>query len=394
MRSRIFLLLALSASLILLASCGQKTNCSGISFGQGGGGSNPGSVNTGGSVCGAGSKNGGGGNATDFVFYRGSNGANNAINSAELTATTFQVLTGVSVTVGQSTTGNVVVVNKKFLYLPDQNSSGGVMGFVINHSSGALTPITNSPFPAPHAVTAITADPDAYGGRFLFVTDFNSGDISTYTIDPNTGGLTLGSTITALGLSASSLNVDGTGNYLYATAGTTGGDVSGFLIDQNTGALSPVLGSPFSLNAKNIQITPDGAWVISTDGSNSVDVTPVEAGTGSLLTNATTNYPTVNQVGNVALSPNGNFLYTCNTKLPMEGFQFSGGAVTQLSGSPYTALSDIGACQFDQNGTALFGIVASSNAISVRIIDPANGNVAGGIPDLPVASSNYFAVTN
>ncbi|HMK23886.1 MAG TPA: beta-propeller fold lactonase family protein [Terriglobales bacterium] len=395
--TRIFSLLALSVSLILLAACGQSSNCSGISFGTGSGGGNQGGVNTGGSVCGAGSNNGGGGgSAADFVFYRGNNGTTNAINSAELTATTFQVLSGVSAAVGNSTTGNMVVVNKQFLYLPDQNSSGGVMGFQISHSSGALTAIAGSPFAAPHAVTAIAADPDSRGGRFLFVTDFNTGDVSTYTIDSTSGVLTLvtSSPVTVLGLSATSLNVDGTGSYLYATAGSTGGDVFGFLVDQNSGALSPVLGSPFALGAHNIQVSPDGAWVISTDGGNSVDVTPIEAGTGTLLTGSTTNFPTVNFVGNVALSPNGNFLYACNTKSAMEGFQFSGGALTALNGSPYTALSDIGGCQFDQSGTALFGIVVPSNSISVRIMDPANGNVAGGIADLPVATSNYFAVTN
>jgi 6-phosphogluconolactonase (cycloisomerase 2 family) len=391
--------LALSLMSILLASCGQKQNCNGVSFGGGsGGGTGSGGLNSGGSVCGPGSNNGGGGltGATDLVFFRGNNGSNNAVNTAELTATSFLVLSGVSAVTGNSTTGNMVVVNKTYLYLPDQNGTGGVMGFKISHSTGALTPIAGSPFPAPHAVTALAADPDSNGGRFLFATDYTSGGTSAYTIDPTTGVLTLvsGSPLVVAGLSASSLNVDGSGSYLYATEGTAGGNVFGFLIDQNNGALSPIAGSPWAIDSRNVQISPDSAWLISTTGSNSVDVIPIEAGTGTLLTGAITTFPTANPVGNVVMSPNGNFVYTCNTRFAMEGFSFTGGALTALSGSPYTALSDIGACQFDQNGTVLFGLLVPSNMISVRIIDPNNGNVAGGIPDLGVQTSNYFTVTN
>ena len=394
--SRTFLLLALSASMILLASCGQKSNCSGITFGGTGGGSNPGGLNnSGGTVCGSGSSNQGGSSGSDLVYYRGGSGGSNAINTGELTATTFKILAGVSAAVGNSTVGNMVIVNKKFLYLPDQNSSGGVMGFQINRSSGALTAIPNSPFAAPHAVTTIAADPDSKGGRYLYVADFTTGNFSTYTINPTSGALSLvsGSTIAST-IAPSALYVDGTGSYIYGDGGTTTGELYGFSIDQNSGALSPIAGSPFSLGARDIQISPDGAWVLVNSGASSIDVIPIEAGTGTLLTASAVTYPTANPVGSISLNPNGNFLYTCTPKFPMEGYSFSGGALTALNGSPYTALSDMGDCQFDQSGTALFGIVTTTNAIGVRIINPSNGDVAGGIADLPVATNNFFAVTN
>lgn len=391
---RFFALSALSASLMLFVACGQKSNCSGVSFSGSGSGSS-GGVSTGGSVCGPGSNNGGGTGTADFVFYRGAAGANFTINTAALTATAFQTVNGASVSVGLSATGNMVVVNKKFLYLPDQNGSGGVMGFQIDRATGVLTAMASSPFPAPHPVTAMAADPDSKGGRFLFVTDFNSGEVSTFAIDPNTGTLTLSpsSPVSVLGLAATSLNVDGTGSYLYATAGSTGGDVFGLLIDQNSGDLSPILGSPWAIGATDVQVSPDGAWMIANPGSNSLEVIPIESGTGSLLTGSMASFPTTNTVGNVALSPNGNFVFTCSTAFPMEGFQFSGGALTALGSSPYTALSDLGSCRFDQNGTSLFGILASGE-ISVRSITPGNGAVAAGPADLAVSTNEFFAVTN
>ena len=400
---RILALLTLSVTAILLASCGQKQNCSGIKFGAGSGGSSGGSsggLNSGGSVCGAGSNNGGGGAgasaAKDFLFYRGSLGPANAISTAALTATTFQILPGVSVAVGQSTTGNMVVVNKKYLYLPDQNGSGGVMGFAINHANGALTALAGSPFAAPHPVTSIAADPDSKGGRFLFVTDELSNNTSSYTIDAGTGALTFvsGSTVNNPGFQATSLNVDGTGRYLYATAGASHSGVFGFSIDQNTGTLSPIAGSPFPLVSKSIQVTPDGAWIISESGGNFVDITPIEAGTGRILTASTTSFNTVNVVDWLAIHPNGIFVYMCSPRFAVEGYHFSAGSFTALPGSPYTTLSDLGGCQFDQSGTALFGILSPSNEVGVRVVDPSTGAVAGGIPVLGVTTNNYFAVTN
>ena len=393
---RIFLLLTLAVLTILLASCGQKQNCSGITFGgTGGTGSgSSGGLNSGGTSCGPG-QTGGGGNASDFVFYRGSNGSNNAVNTAELTATAFQNLAGVSSVVGNSTTGNMVVVNKAFLYLPDQNSTGGVMAFAINRSTGALTAINGSPFSAPHPVTALAADPDATGGRFLFAGDITSGDVSVYTIDPTTGalGLASGSTFSGVAAGLSALEADGTGTYLYATSGTTNGLVYGFSFDQTSGALSPVPGSPFAADAVGIQVSPDGNWVIAHGGGTTLNVIPVEQGTGALLVPLATSYPTVNAISQVVMHPNGTLVYTCDTKKPMEGFSFSNGTLTALTGSPYTALNPISYCQFDQTGTALFGLFLPSSVMTVRIIDPATGNVSGGIPDLGIQTGPNFGVT-
>lgn len=389
--------LMVAASLMLLAACGQKSNCSGISFGSGGGGSSSGGgVSSGGSVCGPGSNNGG--SANDFFFYHGSSGANNAINTAALTATTFQVLPGISVNVGNSVVGSMIVVNKKFLYLPDQNGSGGVMGFSINHSSGALTAIPGSPFAvSPSQLTTLAADPDANGGRFLFAADFTSGDFVAFTVDATTGALTpvAGSPFANPGFAANALRVDGTGHFLYANAGTTTGEVFGYLIDQNSGALSPIAGSPFATLASQIQVDPSGTFLLSVDGGSSqIDVVPIEAGTGALLLGSATSYPTADPVEGVLIHPNGKFVYAFGGKVPLEGFQFSTGVLTPLSGSPFTGFGYLADCQFDQNGTALFGIKVPSSVVGVRKVDPATGAVTAPIPDLGVAASPYFAATN
>ena len=393
-----FSLLIVAASVLLLMACGQKSNCgSGITFGGGssGSGSGAGGLSSGGSVCGGGNNNGGGGSVNDFVFFHGSSGANNAINTAELTATTFAIVPGVSAIVGQSTTGNMVVVKKQYLYLPDQNGSGGVMGYSINHTDGGLTPIPGSPFAAPSAVTALAADPDAKGGRFLFTADFATGDLNVFTINASTGALTLvtGSPFINLGFQPTILKVDGTGNYVYVVGSSHGGTL-GFVVDQNAGGLTAMSGSPFAYHASDIQVNPAGTFLLAVNGGNHIDVIPIEQGTGNLLFGSLVSFPTVNLVDALAIHPSGNFVYTFGDRISLEGFQFSGGVLTELAGSPYNGLSDLAACQFDQNGTAMFGILTPSNEVGVRIINPTTGAVTAGPPDLLVQTSPYFAVTN
>jgi hypothetical protein len=394
---QVVLSLMVAASFLLLAACGQKSNCSGISFGSGSGGSSSGGgVSSGGSVCGPGSNNGGGG-FSDLFFYHGSNGANNSINTASVTATTFKVLPGIATNVGQSIVGSVVIVNKKFLYLPDQNGSGGVMGFVINHSGGGLTAMAGSPFAvAPSQITTLAADPDANGGRFLFGADFSSGDFVVFTIDSTTGVLTpvLGSPFSSLS-TPSRLKVDGTGHYLYASEGTSTGNVFGYLIDQNSGGLSPIAGSPFAISANTIDVDSGGQFLLAVaSGGAQIDVVPIEQGTGSLLLNLANSFPTAASIDGALFHPSGQFVYAFSGKNPLQGFQFSAGTLSELNGSPFSSLSFLTDCQFDQAGTHLFGIKIPSSAVGVYVVDPNTGAVTAPIPEPGIIASPYFAATN
>jgi 6-phosphogluconolactonase (cycloisomerase 2 family) len=383
----------------LLTGCGQQSNCSGISFGNGSGGgtsSGGGGVNSGGSVCGPGSNNNGG-SFNDLFFYHGSNGPNNSINTASVTATTFAVLPGIATNVGQSIVGSVIIVNKKFLYLPDQNGSGGVMGFTINHSSGVLTAIAGSPFAvAPSQITTLAADPDANGGRYLFAADFTSGDFVVFTIDATTGVLTpvSGSPFPTQS-TPSRLKVDGTGHYLYASEGSSTGNIFGYLIDQNSGALSPIVGSPFGALANTIDVDSNGQFLLAVaSGGAQIDVIPIEQGTGSLLLNSASSFPTAASVDGAVFSPSGQFVYAFGGKNPLQGFQFSAGTLTELNGSPYSSLPFLTDCQFDQAGSHLFGIRIPSSSVGVYVVDPTTGAVTAPLADPGIVASPYFAPTN
>ena len=76
----------------LQAAVRSRVTC--ITSGGGSGATPGGALNGGGGSCGIGSNNGGGGSgaARIYLFYRGGNGLNNAINTAALTATDFPAM--------------------------------------------------------------------------------------------------------------------------------------------------------------------------------------------------------------------------------------------------------------------------------------------------------------
>jgi 6-phosphogluconolactonase (cycloisomerase 2 family) len=130
----------------------------------------------------------------------------------------------------------------KFLYAPIASSFKGsstvVAGYMQDGLTGALTPLTGSPFNSGDNPVAAVADPT---GRFLYVANFSGASIGMFSIDALTGVPTpLGAgTISTPGSSSPiSLAVDGSGKFLFvALQGPVTTAV--FKIDQNSGTLSP-----------------------------------------------------------------------------------------------------------------------------------------------------------
>ena len=105
--------------------------------------------------------------------------------------------------------------------------------------SGALTPVTGSPFPA-LGPFSVAADPF---GRFLYVANTNFNTVSAYRIGEK-GTLTpvAGSPFPA-GFGPFSVTVDPLGRFVYVP-NLGSGNVSGYRIGKN-GAFKPIEGSPF-----------------------------------------------------------------------------------------------------------------------------------------------------
>jgi len=401
---RTFALLVVAALFLALAGCGQNSNCSGITFGNGSGGSATGGVNnSGGSVCGPGSNNNGGGAGVAILYYLG---IGPVVDAATVTSTTFANIVGYTPAAFPSGTGfgeNFWIVNKKFLYVPITTAgtpgTGGISAYAITRSNGALTAMTQSPFltATPHT-DIVVGDP---AGKFLFAADTADGEIAVFQIDPNTGALTAvaGSPFPAGGGAPNHMVVDGTGTYLYYASG---GQTYALSINQTSGALTPLFLSPFNVPMAQLAADPTGHFLFGVTAApvgtdDNVYVIPIGQGTGN-LGNAVS-FPTTSTPDNLALDPSGKFLFTfaldlTGHALPIEGFTFDAttGNLTTMSGSPFSSLPGAAAGQFDQGGSILIGATASS--FIVYNVSTTTGTPTSTIPALGAAHDERFTVTD
>jgi len=128
----------------------------------------------------------------------------------------------------------------KFLYTANPDATNpSISGFNIDPTSGALSPLSGSPFPLPVSHYMVTDQT----GTYLYVT--SGANVVGYGINATTGTLRpLPGFPVAAGANAYSVSVDPTNQFLYVT-NDGAANVSGFTLDASTGALTPLSDAPF-----------------------------------------------------------------------------------------------------------------------------------------------------
>ena len=133
---------------------------------------------------------------------------------------------------GDAPSGIAIHPSGRFLFVAN-TASNDVSVYTINRVTGALTPVAGSPFPTAAAPSAIAADPH---GRFIYIAA--QGVISAYRIDPLTGVLThIDDSPADMERPATDLVVDNTGTFLYAGSA---GQVRGFRLEPASGQVTPL----------------------------------------------------------------------------------------------------------------------------------------------------------
>ena len=107
----------------------------------------------------------------------------NSISGFSINATTGALtpVSGSPFATGTSPIGIAVDPTGKFVYAANANSRN-VSGYSINTSTGALTPVPRSPFTAGSHPVAVAVDPK---GLFAYVPNAADSTVSAYTISPN-----------------------------------------------------------------------------------------------------------------------------------------------------------------------------------------------------------------
>jgi 6-phosphogluconolactonase len=388
---RFLSLCSLGALLSLSTACG-NTVCGGNGFtttgSSTGGGSTGGTSSTCGSSTGTGST-GTGGNTTTLDYLYVVDNTNIAADSFD--GTQLQSLTNFSQpSLGPGAVADMIVVNKSFLYQPWAPAAGGseIQAFALA-ANGGLSAVSGSPFTTPAVGDALGTDPN---GKFLFVGQSATQQLSVYQINSSSGALTSapGSPYT-LPVAAAQVVVDGTGTYLYAVANQGSGIVFGFSIDPTTGALTELAGSPYIVFVSRLAAHPSGSYLFGVGGGNLYTL-PIDA-SGNLSISAT--ITPVSPPNEVLVHPTGNFLYTfAEAVSSIEGFSLdASGNPTPLTGSPFTAITQMNDAKMDENGTAMVGLTASQQFYMV-VINPTTGALTAPTTPFTGFSSNYFALTN
>ncbi|HEV2222504.1 MAG TPA: beta-propeller fold lactonase family protein [Candidatus Acidoferrales bacterium] len=153
----------------------------------------------------------------------------------------------------------------QFLYVSDGEPPGGISAFTIS-PNGALTPMPGSPFVIPNQTVA---NSEPYGivdtGKFVYVSLLGSNQIAAFSIDNSTGVLTPvpGSPFPAETRPAI---LTFTGKFLYVI-NATDGSISGYAIDSNSGALTPIPGFPFGSQNTYFVIDHSGKYMYVSQSS-------------------------------------------------------------------------------------------------------------------------------
>jgi 6-phosphogluconolactonase len=232
-----------------------------------------------------------------------------------------------------------------FVYMADY--AGSISAYAIDPATGSLTTISGSPFPTAPAIVAgqvpgansVTVDPT---GRFLYVAISQGNDISGYAIDQGSGALTpISGSPFAAGDAPMTIRVDPSGKFAFVTNANSN-NISAYSIDATTGALTPIAQSPFStrgLFPVGLAIDPSGNFIYATNSeSSSISGFTINSGTGTLSPIEGSPFPGVSNPASVAVHPSGQYLYVGSDEISGYAIDPTTGSLTPIVGSPFGAV--------------------------------------------------------
>jgi 6-phosphogluconolactonase (cycloisomerase 2 family) len=177
--------------------------------------------------------------------------------------------------------------------------------------SGVLTQLSESPYTVGSGAQSLVIHPS---GKFLYVANSGQGENDVSLFDINSDGTVSEVTPrTSVGTLPFLLAMDSAGSYLYV-ANALSNNISVFSIDASQGTLSPVAGSPFSINLspKNMQLAPSGKFLYVSAPSQPTGVVAVFSVNAGALSLVTFTFTADNNPAGLAIDPSGSFLYTAN----------------------------------------------------------------------------------
>jgi 6-phosphogluconolactonase len=258
-------------------------------------------------------------------------------------------------------------------------TSDQIVAFREDPNSGILTQLAVSPITAGPSVESLVIHPS---NKFLYAANAGEGDVSLFTIS-STGALTESTSRTSVGADPTVLAMDSAGTYLYV-ANSGSNSVSVLQIDPTHGTLSPVAQvagptAPLGITPINMQVAGGFLYVTGAGQPGFVEVFSVSSGVLTPLSPTSLFFAGTNPYG-LAISPNGNFLYTANNvDNSISEFTISAGVLTQLANSPIGQQSGTStpvALLVDKSGAYLYAANQGSPNLTGYLIDSTGGGLS------------------
>jgi 6-phosphogluconolactonase len=210
-------------------------------------------------------------------------------------------------------------------------NNGVIYGFTVS-STGMWTPTSPANVTATDNFGAMAIDPL---GKFLFFAGFLAGNVTSYSITPGTGTLTVAGTAPASNSNnrPESMTIDPSGRFVYVS--NTGlNTVSTFVVNRTTGAL-----------------TAAADTVLPNSPGNSAGSSPI----------------------GIVTDPTGKFLYVAEyTYVVCYSIDQTSGVLTPLA-TPTVPGTDYFTLRLDPTGKYIYGTSGRSNSVSLYSINASTG---------------------
>jgi 6-phosphogluconolactonase (cycloisomerase 2 family) len=282
----------------------------------------------------------------NFVYTANAAGSPSTVSalSSDQTSGVLSAISGSPYGTGSSSRAVKADPTGKFLYVAN-TFSGDISAFGINAGTGALSPVPGSPFPIEAGVNGIAIDPT---GAYLYAISGSSGNLWEFSIDAagvlhNLTGSPL--LIDAAVSDSGAVTIDPSGKYLYVTGDATSvTSIYAFTIDPATGVASPIAGAVYPIDLFSFSITTDpaGKFVLAVSNGSStsfglIAVFSIDSATGRLSAAGAASH-TGSDPSSLTLDPSGKFVYVANTAdatISAFALDSASGALSVVAGSPF-----------------------------------------------------------
>ena len=264
-------------------------------------------------------------------------------------------------------------------------SPNGRFAFVSNVVSATLQPFSVDTAAGTVTAGAARSTTNPYGvavdplNRFVWVANYAAGGtVSTFLIDATTGALTpSGSPVSTGGTYPYAVAAHPSGNFIFVV-NEAGGNVAAYTVNASTGV--PTLVGTFGALAspQSLVVAPDGQRLfVAEAGNNRVSSFAINTTTGVLTPSASVYVSGASAPAGIAIHPGGRVLYVANANSNNVGLLSvsATGALANL-GTPVAAGSGPQGLALNSAGTRLYVVNGGGNSVSTFSVNAQGDTIA------------------